>query len=124
MRRVMGLEALARVEARRRARDPETTADAAARVDDLRRQMAELAIAIKALEERAAQLNAAPSAEDAAEQVQVIDGLLEGVRTMRASLDQQREDLMVAERRAQDAEGQPGGGDAEAPHPHADTTDA
>lgn len=123
MRRLLGLEALERVEARRRASTADPAAEAAARVEDLRRQMAELATAIKALELRAQDLGAGEDAAHAERQVEVIDGLLDSVRKLRGALDQQREELVVAEQGLEDAERQPARDD-ETIHPRADGSDA
>lgn len=130
MRRAMGLQALERVEARRRA----AAAGAAARVEQLRAQMAELATAITALEAQAQQLGvtpdgalsgaAAPAGADAERQVEAIDALLDGVRAMRAALEQQRAELALAEEDIQPDDAGGTASETEQPLPHGGTDGA
>lgn len=77
---------------------------------ETQQRMADLAAAIKQLELRAQQIEAEPASTRDADpghaerQVEIIDELLDGIRQLRAALDQQRAALEAAEERVMDAD--------------------
>ena len=81
-------------------------------LEDIARRMAEMATAIKELEERAQAANPAGEVEgedgaplDRAQlQVEMIDQMLSGIRGLRVALDEQRAELADAEQRLVEAE--------------------
>ena len=84
-------------------------------LEDIARRMAEMAAAIKELEERAqtvhppgdaAEGDDSASPERAQVQVEMIDQMLNGIRGLRVALDQQRAELADAEQRLVEAEGE------------------
>ena len=76
-------------------------------LEDIARRMAEMAAAIKELEERAQTVppaGEAASPDRAEVQVEMIDQMLSGIRGLRVALDQQRAELAEAEQRLVEAE--------------------
>lgn len=82
-------------------------------LEDIARRMAEMAAAIKELEERAQTVHPAGEAADgddsdsperAQVQVEMIDQMLSGIRGLRVALDQQRAELADAEQLLVEAE--------------------